>query len=133
MTTEPTLTQQEHPKPRVIRQGSGSDAVYAIGIIGAWVYYLRRAPTFRQRIRGFFQGLFWPAFLVYELLVFLEKECPANFLGTSGSNKISAVSNAWGVLSLGWPMDWATRLSPACQEGSYLQQSSLSARSATYR
>ncbi len=74
MTTEPTLTQQEHQKPKVIRQGGGSDAVYAIGIIGAWVFYLRRATTSQERILGFVKGLFWPAFLVYKLLVFLEKE-----------------------------------------------------------
>lgn len=74
MTAEPTLTQQEHQKPKVIRQGGGSDAVYAIGIIGAWAYYLGRATTFQQRLLGFFKGFIWPAFLVYKLLVFLEKE-----------------------------------------------------------
>jgi hypothetical protein len=74
MTTEPTVTTQEHQKPKVIRQGSGSDAVYGIGLIGAWVYFLRRATTTEERIQGFFKGLVWPAFLVYELFVFLEKK-----------------------------------------------------------
>lgn len=71
---EPTLTQQEGQKPRVIVQGGRSDAVYGIGLFGAWAYYLRRAATPQERILGFFKGLFWPAFLVYQLFVFLEKK-----------------------------------------------------------
>ncbi len=74
MTTEPTLTKQDHQKPKVIRQGSGSDVVYGIGIIGAWIYYFRHATTTQERILGFFKGLVWPAFLVYELFEFLKKE-----------------------------------------------------------
>jgi hypothetical protein len=74
MTSEPTLTKQQEQRPKGIRQGSSSDAVYGIGLIGAWVYYFRRATTTRQRVEAFFKGLFWPAFLVYELLDFLKKE-----------------------------------------------------------
>ena len=74
MTTEPTLTKHEHPKPNVVHVGGGSDAVYGIGIFGAWVYYIGRATSTEERIKGFFKGLFWPAFLVYELFVFLEKK-----------------------------------------------------------
>jgi hypothetical protein len=55
-------------------QGGGSDAVYGIGMIGAWVYYIGRATTPQQRVLGFLKGLVWPAFLVYELFVFLNKE-----------------------------------------------------------
>ena len=72
MTTASIHTEHEHRK-KVIRRGGGSDAVYGIGLFGAWVYYLRRATTSQERVQGFFQGLFWPAFLVYDLLVFLEK------------------------------------------------------------
>jgi hypothetical protein len=71
MTTEPT--QQENPKT-MMRQGGGSDTFYGIGLIGAWVYYFRRATTNQERIQAFFKGLVWPAFLVYELFVFLEKK-----------------------------------------------------------
>ena len=74
MSTEPTLAQQERQKPKVMRQGGGGDAVYGIGLFGAWAYYLGRASTTEERIKGFFKGLFWPAFLVYELFVFLEKK-----------------------------------------------------------
>jgi len=54
-------------------QGGSSDAVYGMGLIGAWVFYISRATTFEDRIIGFFKGLFWPAFLVHELLDFLNK------------------------------------------------------------
>ena len=74
MTTDPTQTEKAHPKPKEMRRGGGSGAVYGLGLIGAWVYYFRRATTFQQGVEGFFKGLFWPAFLVYELLVFLKKE-----------------------------------------------------------
>ena len=74
MITEQTPTEQKHPKTMVMRHGGGSDAVYGIGLIGAWVYYLRRATTLRQGVEGFFKGIFWPAFLVYELFAFLNKE-----------------------------------------------------------
>lgn len=74
MATETSQTKQENQKPKMIVQGGGSDAVYGIGIFGAWVYYFKRATTNQERIQGFFKGLVWPAFLVYELFGFLEKE-----------------------------------------------------------
>ena len=74
MTTEIKPTEQEDKKIRVKYQGGSSDAVYGLGLFGAWVYYIRRATSPRERVLGFFKGLFWPAFLVYELLEFLNKE-----------------------------------------------------------
>jgi hypothetical protein len=74
MAVEPSLTKPENQKPKVNYQGGGSDAVYGIGLIGAWVYYFKRANTSQERIQAFFKGLFWPAFLIYELFTFLEKE-----------------------------------------------------------
>jgi hypothetical protein len=73
MSAEQTPTKQ-HRDLKVVHRGGGSDAVYGIGLIGAWVYYLRRATTLRQGVEGFFKGLVWPAFMVYELLTFLSKE-----------------------------------------------------------
>ena len=74
MTAEPVLAEQAHGKSKAIRAGGGSDAVYGIGLIGAWVFYFRRATTSEERIQGFFKGLAWPAFLVYALFAFLEKK-----------------------------------------------------------
>ena len=74
MTTELNPTEQEDQKIKVKYQGGSSEAVYGLGLIGAWVYYISRATTFQQGLLGFFKGIFWPAFLVYELLEFLDKE-----------------------------------------------------------
>ena len=70
------MTTQEQQKPAGTHGGGGGgvDAVYGIGMIGAWVYYFKRAQTTQERIRAFFKGLVWPAFLVHDLLAFLEKE-----------------------------------------------------------
>ena len=74
MTTELNSTEQEKQNKEVKIQGGSSDAVYGLGLIGAWVYYIGRATTFREGVQGFFKGLVWPAFLVYALFEFLEKE-----------------------------------------------------------
>lgn len=72
MDTELTPT-QEDKKVNIKYQGS-SDTVYGLGLIGAWVYYIGKATTFQEGVKGFFKGLFWPAYLVYALLKFLDKE-----------------------------------------------------------
>lgn len=68
------MTTQEQQKPPMKYSGGGVDTVYGIGMIGAWVYYFKRANTNQERVRAFFKGLVWPAFVVYALLVFLNKE-----------------------------------------------------------
>lgn len=73
MTAESTPIKHEHQTTQM-HQSGGSSPVYGIGLIGAWVYYFRRATTNLERIQAFLKGLVWPAFLVYELFVFLEKK-----------------------------------------------------------
>ena len=74
MTDEIETTEQEDQKIQVRVQGGSSEAVYGLGLIGAWVYYIGRATTPQERIKGFFKGLFWPAYLVFALLKFLDQE-----------------------------------------------------------
>jgi len=74
MTAEIESTEQEDQKIQVRVQGGSSEAVYGLGLIGAWVYYIGRATTTQEKVRGFFKGLFWPAYLVYALLKFLNQE-----------------------------------------------------------
>ena len=62
---------------KVVHHGGGSDSVYGLGMIGAWVYYIGRATTPRMRVLGFLKGLVWPAMLVYEILKFLNEDLPA--------------------------------------------------------
>jgi hypothetical protein len=74
MAAELNPTPQEDQKIKMRYQGGSSDAVYGLGLIGAWVYYIGRATNFQEGVIGFFKGLFWPAFMVYELLKFLNKD-----------------------------------------------------------
>ncbi|MEI7451982.1 MAG: hypothetical protein WCK37_02115 [Candidatus Falkowbacteria bacterium] len=48
-------------------------AVYGLGMIGAAVYYLGHATSFWVGVLGFLKALVWPAFLVYNLLTFLNR------------------------------------------------------------
>jgi hypothetical protein len=67
-------TEKEAQKLQMKYQGGSGDTVYGLGLIGAWVYYIGRATTPQERVQGFFKGLVWPAFLVYDLLKFLNQE-----------------------------------------------------------
>ena len=69
-------TDQDVQKVKMKFQGGSSDTVYALGIIGAWAYYFNRSATFQEGVQGFFKGLVWPAFLVYELFKFLDRNRP---------------------------------------------------------
>ena len=72
MSTEIIPNEQKAKNVNVSVQRGGSDSVYGLGLIGAWVYYISRATTFQEGVVGFFKGLVWPAFLVYRLLEFLD-------------------------------------------------------------
>jgi hypothetical protein len=76
MSAATMLAPKKHVHRKVVRRGSSSDTFYGIGLIGAWVYYFQRAKTNDERIKAFFKGLVWPAFLVHDLFVFLKKEPP---------------------------------------------------------
>ena len=71
MTTETKSNEQEERKSRRMYRGGGSDAVYGIGLIGAWVYYVSHATTFWMGALGLFKGIVWPAMLVYEVMKYL--------------------------------------------------------------
>ena len=72
MTAETKPAEQVQRKPKVIRQGGASEAVYGFGLIGAWIYYFTHAATFWIGVLGFLKGIVWPAMLVYEVLKFLH-------------------------------------------------------------
>lgn len=50
-----------------IKNGAASP-VYGFGLLGALVYYISTAATFWVGCLGVVKAIFWPAFLVYELL-----------------------------------------------------------------
>jgi hypothetical protein len=41
-------------------------AIYGLGILGAWVWFWQQADGFWEYALAILQGLFWPAFMVYE-------------------------------------------------------------------
>ncbi|MGZ5287556.1 MAG: hypothetical protein ACXWV0_00245 [Flavisolibacter sp.] len=49
-----------------------ASAVYGMGFIGALVYFIIQATGFWMGVLGFFKAIFWPAFLVYYLLDYLN-------------------------------------------------------------
>ena len=52
--------------------GAGGGAVYGLGIIGGAIYYIQAASGFWMGVLGILKALVWPAFLVYELLKFVN-------------------------------------------------------------
>jgi hypothetical protein len=57
-------------KPNINNACNGG-GIYCIGFIGAAVYYISIATSFWGGVLGVGKALFWPAFLVFELLKFL--------------------------------------------------------------
>ena len=47
-------------------------AIYCLGIFGAWVYFWILADTFWQHLLAIFQGIFWPAYMVYDVFAALH-------------------------------------------------------------
>lgn len=41
------------------------NAIYALGIFGAWVYFWMQADGFWEYVLAILEGLVWPAFVVY--------------------------------------------------------------------
>ena len=72
MNTETKSNGQETKKAKVVYRNGASEAVYGLGMIGAWIYYLTHAATFWIGALGILKGIFWPAMLVYEALKFLN-------------------------------------------------------------
>lgn len=45
---------------------AGGGALYGLGIFGAWVFFWQQASGVWEHVLAVFQGVFWPAFMVYE-------------------------------------------------------------------
>ena len=45
----------------------GGGAIYGLGIFGAWVWFFGQAHSFFGFLLAIFQGIFWPAFMVYDV------------------------------------------------------------------
>jgi hypothetical protein len=45
---------------------AGGGALYGLGMFGAWVFFWQQADAFWEYLLAIVQGIFWPAFMVYE-------------------------------------------------------------------
>ena len=68
MDSENRTVENDCGKTKIIHRGHTSEAVYGLGLIGAWIYFIGTAGTFWLGVLGFLKGLVWPAFLVYAAL-----------------------------------------------------------------
>ena len=70
MTTAATTKQRRRADaaPGNVAFGGG---VYGLGFLGALVYRIQEATSFWDGVLGVGQAVFWPGFLVYDLLGFL--------------------------------------------------------------
>ena len=57
-------------KVKHVKEGGGN-AVYCLGLIGAFVYYQQVAYGFGDSVIAIFKAFLWPAFVIYDLLKFL--------------------------------------------------------------
>ena len=51
--------------PTKVVAGNG---IYGLGFLGALIYRIQEATSFWDGAYGVFQALFWPAYLVYDVL-----------------------------------------------------------------
>lgn len=54
------------------RHGGGSCALYGVGVFGAAVYFMQNSHGFWEIILAVLQAFFWPAFVVYKVLEYLQ-------------------------------------------------------------
>ncbi len=52
---------------------AGGGAIYGLGVLGAWVYFWQQAHSFWTYVFVFIQGLFWPAWMVYDVFRALNR------------------------------------------------------------
>ena len=58
-------------KAKSVATENSGNLVYCLGLFGAAIYYVQQAEGFWEVIVALFKALFWPGFLVYELLKYI--------------------------------------------------------------
>ena len=51
---------------------ASSQAIYGLGMFGAWVYFWLQASGFWEHAYAILQGVFWPAYMVFEAFTALR-------------------------------------------------------------
>jgi hypothetical protein len=52
---------------------AGSGAIYGLGIFGALVYFWQLADGFWEHVYAVFEGVFWPAYMVFQAFQALHR------------------------------------------------------------
>jgi hypothetical protein len=53
-------------------KANSGNAIYGLGLLGALVYYIGNATSLTMGVWGVIKAFFWPAFLVYEALKYVN-------------------------------------------------------------
>jgi hypothetical protein len=51
---------------------AGGGALYGLGMFGAWVWFWQQADVWWEYGLAVLQGIFWPAFMVFEAFAALD-------------------------------------------------------------
>jgi hypothetical protein len=57
---------------KFMKCGGATGCVYGLGFLGAVVYYIQTAQSFGDGVIGFLKAIVWPAFVIFELMKFLN-------------------------------------------------------------
>lgn len=52
--------------------GSTTGGIYGLAFLGSLIYYITHAAGFWSIVIGVLKAVVWPAFLVYELMAYLQ-------------------------------------------------------------
>lgn len=75
-----------------VKSGGASNTIYALGFIGAIIYYWQHAGNFWMVLLGVLKALVWPAFLVLPRSVPAQAVARAN---TSGSSRLNCAASTY--------------------------------------
>lgn len=64
-------TQKDYSFKPAVRHRSSMSCIHALGFVGASVYFISQASGFWMGVLGVLKAIVWPAFLVYEALMWL--------------------------------------------------------------
>lgn len=45
---------------------SAGNALYGLGVLGAWVYFWQQADGFWEHVLAILEGVIWPALMVFD-------------------------------------------------------------------
>jgi len=55
-------------KGKKVASDGSSGAVYFLGFVGAFIYFMQAANSFMEVITGILKSFVWPAYIVFKLL-----------------------------------------------------------------